>query len=121
MFNGIKKNIFDCIKLVKFLVDDYREYKYKEIQFQEKSQRIISQNMANLEEKIEQERLERERQLKENVRYDQNTNKYYFETTVEYKGVSRTFSCFGLTEDQCRTSACFVLFDADSYKKFGVY
>lgn len=120
MFEGIKKNLSNGIRLVKFLIDDYNQYKSEEIQMQQQSSLIILENMRKLEEEIEKQKLEDEKQLKENVKYDENTGKYYFETTSEYNGVPHTFYYSEGTEDGCRSGARFQLVRANLYKNFGI-
>jgi len=120
MFKGIKKNLSDGIQLIKFLINDYNQYKYEQIETQQQSNLIISENMRKLEEEIEKQRLEDEKQLKENVKYNENIGKYCFETTSEYNGVPHTFYYSEGTEDGCRSGARFQLIRANLYRKFGI-
>ena len=89
------------VELIKYLIDDYKQYKKDE-----EEEKIFDEN--------------REKMIEEGKIFNKNTGLYHFERVVEFNGVPHTFASKEVTEDWYHHTAFITLLKSHSYEKVGI-
>lgn len=106
-------------KLIKSLINEYKEYREEKAQDALDFQRAVEENNLAFERKMAKRKIQDEKLLANKVIFNKDTGEYEFSVMVKYEGVPRTFSCQGKSEEACRDIAGFTLIRAHLYKETG--